>query len=74
MAIATSLEENDPLAVADLEASHWTELARRHWPTAVKSKKVQSVVIKTDLWDALEKEHYHVRSLLILESLRLLEK
>lgn len=74
MAPATLSEENEPLGVADLERSHWTELARKHWPKAVKSKKVQSVVIKTELWNALEMENYHVRSLLILESLRLLEK
>lgn len=74
MAMATSSGGNDILAATDLEESHWTELARKHWPTAVKAKKIQSAVIKTELWDALEKEDYPIRSLLILESLRLLEK
>lgn len=74
MAIAASFEENGLPAVADLNQSHWTELARKHWSKAVKSKKVQSGVIKTELWDALEKESFHIRSLLVLESLRLLEK
>lgn len=74
MAIATSSGGCDILGVTDLEQSHWTDLARKHWPKAVKAKKVQPAVIKTELWDVLEKEDYHVRSLLTLESLRLLEK
>lgn len=74
MAATTSPKEDELPGVADLGASHWTELARKHWSRPVKIGRVQTAVIETELWDALERENFHARSLLILETLQLLEK
>lgn len=54
--------------------SHWAALGKKHWSKPVKSRKIQNEVIKTELWDVLEQESFEYRSLVILESLQLLEK
>ena len=54
--------------------SHWAVLAKKHWFKPVKSRKVKNEFMKTELWDVLEQENFEYRSLLILESLQLLEK
>ena len=54
--------------------SYWAVLAKKHWSKPVKSRKVKNEVIKTELWDVLEQENFQYRSLLVLESLQLLEK
>ena len=54
--------------------SYWAVLGKKHWVKPVKSRKVKNEVIKTELWDVLEQESFEYRSLLILESLQLLEK
>ena len=54
--------------------NHWTQLAKKYWPRAVKSRKTKSDVIKMEIWDVLEQQAFHFRSLLILENLQLLEK
>ena len=54
--------------------SHWAALGKKHWFKPVKSRKVKNEVLKTELWDVLEEESFEYRSLLILESLQLLEK
>ena len=56
------------------EGSHWALLAQRYWSRPVKRARVQSDVIKNDVWDTLEDEQFSYRSLLELESLQLLEK
>ena len=53
---------------------HWAKLAKKYWPKAVKSRKTKADVIKTEIWDVLEQQSFHFRSLLILENLQLLEK
>ena len=58
----------------DSEDSHWAILGKKHWFKPVKSRKVKNEVIKSELWDVLEQENFEYRSLLILESLQLLEK
>ena len=54
--------------------SHWVVLGKKYWFKPVKSRKVKNEVLKTELWDVLEEESFEYRSLLILESLQLLEK
>ncbi|KAL8688950.1 MAG: hypothetical protein Q9218_005264, partial [Villophora microphyllina] len=59
---------------ADLEGDNeWTQLARKHSLGASKPRKVNNEVVKSGIWDALEREGFQYRSLLILESLQLLE-
>ncbi|KAL9593532.1 MAG: hypothetical protein Q9219_007511 [cf. Caloplaca sp. 3 TL-2023] len=68
--------EDDPRPhVDDLEGENvWTQLARKHWGNAVKSRKPRNDVIKKEIWDVLENEGFQFRSLLILENLQLLER
>ncbi|KAL8849100.1 MAG: hypothetical protein Q9221_005904 [Calogaya cf. arnoldii] len=51
----------------------WAQLARKHWNKPTKSRKVKPDVIKKEIWDILEKEGFQFPSLLVLESLQLLE-
>lgn len=61
--------------LADLEGDNeWTQLARKHWLGPIKSKRVKNDVVNIGIWDVLEKENFQYRSLLILESLQLLER
>ncbi|KAL8774528.1 MAG: hypothetical protein Q9209_000901 [Squamulea sp. 1 TL-2023] len=58
----------------DLEGeNHWTQLARKHFNKPVETTKVKPDVIKKEIWDVLENEGFQFRSLLMLESLQLLE-
>ena len=72
MATASFREDEHP-NVTDFEESHWTQLAKKYWLKRVRTRNIKPGIIKTELWDILEKE-FHIRSLLILESLQLLEK
>ncbi|KAL8912743.1 MAG: hypothetical protein Q9171_002282 [Xanthocarpia ochracea] len=56
-----------------LGENEWTQLARKHWNKHTKTRKVKPDVIKKEIWDVLENEGFQFRSLLILESLHLLE-
>lgn len=59
----------------DLEGENeWTQLAHKHWNKPVKTRKVKNDVIKSEIWDVLEREGFPYRSQLILENLQLLEK
>ena len=53
----------------------WAKLAQQHWsrPTT-KARKVRPDIVKNEIWDALEKEAFDFRSLLILENLQILER
>lgn len=63
------------LHIDDLEGENeWTQLARKHWGSTVKSRKVKSEVVKNEIWDVLDNEGFPFRSLLILENLQLLER
>ena len=69
------MAEGDQPGVVDHENDdHWAQLAKKHWPKATKSKKTKPEVIKKEIWDVLEQEGFHFRTLLILENLQLLEK
>lgn len=55
------------------ELDHWTQVANQHWLKGSKSQKIKKDVIKGEIWDVLEKENFHYRSLLELENLQILE-
>ncbi|KAG9235275.1 DEAD helicases superfamily protein-like protein [Amylocarpus encephaloides] len=61
--------------VADLEGeSAFAQLAKKHWLKPTKNKvKVKPDVVKTEIWDVLEKEDFAYKSLLALENLQTLE-
>jgi intron-binding protein aquarius len=63
--------------VADLQGEHpFAQLARQHWLKSSKKAskvKVKQDVIKEGIWDVLERESFQYRSLLVLESLQILE-
>lgn len=51
------------------------QLARKYWLSSKsKVKKVQPNVVKEELWDELEKEHFPHQQLLLLEQLQLLDR
>lgn len=52
---------------------HWAKLAEKHWLKSRKPKKAKPEIIKKEIWDVLEGESFDFRSLLVLESLQLLE-
>jgi len=64
--------------VADLQADHpFAQLAKQHWlkPKKTKAKvKAKPDVLKSEIWDVLEKEAFTFKSLLVLENLQILEK
>ncbi|KAK0637250.1 hypothetical protein B0T17DRAFT_567791 [Bombardia bombarda] len=63
----------------DLEGeSEFANLARQHWLKTTKSKragkvKVKNDILKREIWDALEKDDFPLKSLLVLEGLQTLE-
>ncbi|KAE9374541.1 DEAD helicases superfamily protein-like protein [Stipitochalara longipes BDJ] len=61
--------------VADLEGeSSFATLARKLWLNKKTAKvKVKHDVLKTEIWDVLEKEDFSFKSLLVLENLQILE-
>lgn len=63
---------------ADLEGeTDFAQLAKLHWLKTTKRAtkvKVKNDVIKTEIWDSLEKESFAFKSLLVLEGLQLLER
>ncbi|KAF2153762.1 P-loop containing nucleoside triphosphate hydrolase protein [Myriangium duriaei CBS 260.36] len=50
------------------------QLARKYWLGKTKVKKVQSNVVKAEIWDPLEKENFPFQQLLLLEQLQLLDR
>lgn len=54
--------------------NHFAQLARKHWLGKTKQPKVQSNVVKDDIWEVVEKEGFAYGPLLLLEQLQLLEK
>ncbi|KAK0646107.1 P-loop containing nucleoside triphosphate hydrolase protein [Cercophora newfieldiana] len=57
--------------------SEFATLARQHWLKATKRStttvKVKNDVLKREIWDALEKDGFPLKSLLVLEGLQTLE-
>lgn len=61
--------------ISDLQGdNHYAQIARKYWLDVKKAPKVQPKVVKEELWDHLEKEGFAYGSLLILETLQVLEK
>lgn len=62
----------------DLEGeSEFATIARQHWLQSSKKPatvKVRNEVVKTEIWDALEKENFALKSLSVLEGLQFLER
>lgn len=60
--------------VSDLHGENqYAQFAQKYWSTTKKAK-VKSNILKTELWDSLEKDGFAYGSLLILENLQVLEK
>ena len=64
--------------VADLQGENpFAQLAKKHWLKSSKKTtkvKVKPDVLKSEIWDVLEKENFAFKSLLVLENLQILEK
>src|SRR3954471_2544585 len=61
--------------VADLKGDNqYAQVAHKYWLNKTKPPKVQPKVVKEELWDSLENEGFAYGSLLLLESLQVLEK
>lgn len=73
--------------VQDLEGDgEFATLARQHWlkpsgppapsgpPQQPARVKVKNDVLKREIWDALERDNFPLRSLLVLEGLQTLER
>ena len=63
----------------DLEGdSEFAALAKQHWlertPKRSTKVKVKNEVLKHEIWDALAKEGFPFKSLLVLEGLQILER
>ncbi|TKX26436.1 pre-mRNA-splicing factor-like protein 1 [Elsinoe australis] len=54
--------------------NHFAQLARKYWLGKTRVKKVQPNVVKSDLWDVLERDGFPSGSLLLLEQLQLLDR
>ncbi|KAI9732229.1 MAG: hypothetical protein M1818_007548 [Claussenomyces sp. TS43310] len=70
------IEDGRP-TVADLQGdSPFAQLAKQHWLKTTKRStkvKVKPDLLKREVWDVLEKDGFSFRTLLILESLQILE-
>jgi intron-binding protein aquarius len=59
----------------DLQGNnHYAEVAKKNWLKSSKAPKVKASVVKEELWERLEKDGFPYGSLLILETLQLLEQ
>lgn len=72
-ALAPALEISASAMDASFDES-WVTLAQKLWLTGTSVRKVNPEIIKTDIWDQLDAEHFPARSLTTLESLQILEK
>jgi intron-binding protein aquarius len=60
---------------ADLEGeSEFAKLARQHWLKPAKKVKVKNEVLKSEIWDVIEKDEFAYKALLTLEGLQILER
>lgn len=64
--------------IGELEGeSGFATLARQHWLKTSKQPakvKVKNDVLKREIWDALERDNFPLKSLLVLEGLQTLER
>ena len=67
--------EDGTAPVKDLQGdNHYARVARENWLAESSPSKVRQDVLKRDIWDVLESEHFRFGSLLALENLQMLEK
>lgn len=70
-----SSKKDEPLEATDPSiVDRWTQLAKTHWLKSSKSTRVNSQVIKSEIWDVLHSEGFEYRLLLALENLQILER
>ena len=71
-------EDEGRSAVADLqEETPFAQFAKENWLKPFKKGfkvKVKSDLLKTEVWDVLQKEDFTFKSLLVLENLQILDK
>jgi intron-binding protein aquarius len=64
--------------VAELDGENpFAKVAQKHWLKSSqkpKKVKVKADVLKTEIWDVLEREDFAFKSLLVLENLQILEQ
>ena len=60
--------------VEELQQNPYSDIARKHWLNSDKAPKVRQNVIKSEIWDNLEKDGFAFGPLAILENLQLLER
>ena len=66
--------EADAPTIAELQQTPYADTARTHWLNVESVPKVKAKIVKSELWDRLEKDDFSFSSLAILENLQLLEK
>jgi intron-binding protein aquarius len=73
---AQGTSDASQIAVNLDEESIFTQLAKKHWLKSSKSTKVKVKpdVLKSEVWDVLEKEDFAFRLLLELENLQILDR
>lgn len=61
---------------ADLQSdnNYYADVAQKHWLNKKKPTAVKPNVVKEELWDKLENDGFAYGSLLILETLQILEQ
>ena len=74
----THNEQDRPTPAEIEEEEHrFVQLARKNWlkPGKKPAKpKVKNEILKQGIWDVLEQDGFHYKSLLLLESLQTLER
>ncbi|KAI9793042.1 MAG: hypothetical protein M1816_000940 [Peltula sp. TS41687] len=74
--LQTGFPDESRPTVAELHGdNHFVQVARENWLDTISKRpaKLRQDVLKTDLWEPLEKELFRYRSMLILENLQILE-
>ena len=69
------MAENAHNSPNDIGSEYWYHLAQKHWlKPSDKARKVKTDVVKHEIWDVLERDHFAHTSLVTLEGLQLLER
>lgn len=69
----TNLDNITP-TIDELQQNPYYEIACKHWLNTDKAPKVRQNVVKSEIWDNLEKDGFVFSSLAVLENLQLLER
>ena len=61
--------------IAELQGdNYFAQLAKKNWLKDSGPSRFNPELLKSSVWDILEKDNFQFRSLLVLENLRFLEK